>query len=200
MKEEDFASERVLCLAGASGVGKTSVTAKLAAHYTRLGRKVAWVCADTVRAGAIAEAQACAGSLGVPLHLAYTPGDLAAAAAASQADLTLVDMPNCNPRREADIVAQGDLLAALTRRSIYLVTPATATDADLQQALAALGPFDLKGLIATKLDEGETVGSIFNAAWRSRLPLAYFTDGPRVLDDLQPAQAIKLVERLFKNR
>ncbi len=71
-------SQNVICLVGTSGVGKTSVAATLAARYARSGRKVAWICADTVRAGAIAQAQACADSLSIPLQFAYTPAELSA--------------------------------------------------------------------------------------------------------------------------
>ncbi len=200
LKGSQFTANRVVCLVGTSGAGKTSTTAKLAIYYTKtMGQKVAWVCADTIRAGAIAETRAYADSLGLPLQLAYTPGELAEVVTAeSAADLILVDTPSCNPRREADVVELGALLTALPTRATYLVAPVTAKDVDLGQTLAALGPFDLKGLVATKLDETETVGSLINAAWRTRLPLAYFTTGPRVLDDLQPASAMKLVKMLFE--
>jgi flagellar biosynthesis protein FlhF len=197
--ETKHLSSKVICLVGTSGSGKTTTTAKLAAYHIRtLGCKVAWVCADTVRAGAVAQARAYAEALRVPLRVAYTPEELAQAVAAeASADLVVVDTPGCNPRREAEIVAIGELLTALPQRATYWVVPATAKETDLMDALAAWEPFGVQGLVLTKLDETRALGSVFNAAWRSQLPLAYFTTGPRVLGEFQPAQASRLVKALL---
>ena len=110
----------------------------------------------------------------------------------------LIDLPSCNPRKERDVLACGDLLTALPWRTVYLVLSATTKEIEMQQTLAALGTFDLTGLIITKLDECETIGNVINAAWRSRLPLAYFTFGPRLVEDLQPAHISNLTEILFE--
>jgi flagellar biosynthesis protein FlhF len=95
------------------------------------------------------------------------------------------------------VVEIGALLTALDRRLTYLVAPATAKEADLSAALSAFSLFDLKGLVLTKLDETATLGSVFNLAWRSRLPLLYYSAGPRALEDFEPAQAGKLVSALL---
>ena len=191
----------VVCLVGTSGTGKTATVAKLAAHYTQtLGRRVAWICADTFRAGAIAQARIYAEALKLPLRVAYTAPELAQAVAAErEADLILVDTPAYNPRRTQTVVELGELLTALPAalRATYLAVPATAKVSDALEALAACKPFDLKGLVLTKLDETRTFGGSFNVAWRSGLPLAFFTTGAEALGDLQPAQARLLVNALF---
>lgn len=193
------AGPRVVCLVGPSGSGKTSMAAKLAAHHTRnLGLRVAWICADTYRAGAIAQARIYAESLRLPLRVAYTGAELAQAADAEKdSDLILVDTPGCNPRREASLVELGELLTALPTRVTYLVAPATAKDEDLADAVSAFGAFDLKGLLLTKLDETATFGALYNLAWRSRLPLLFYSSGPGVLDTLEPASAAPLVRALL---
>jgi flagellar biosynthesis protein FlhF len=86
----------------------------------------------------------------------------------------------------------GAFITTLPERETYLVAPATAKETDLAEALAAFGPFSLKGLILTKLDETSFYGGPFNLAWRSQLPLVYFASGPGVLDDLHPADAGQL--------
>ncbi|HSO26562.1 MAG TPA: hypothetical protein VLS48_00725, partial [Anaerolineales bacterium] len=95
-------ADRVICLAGASGAGKTSLCAKLAAYHSQvLERTVVWICADTFKSGAIAEAQTYAGALGITLEVAYTPQEVQAAVARNQtADLLLVDTQSCNPHQE----------------------------------------------------------------------------------------------------
>ncbi len=190
-------TDRLVCVVGTSGAGKTSICASLAAQRRQQGQKVAWICADTVRAGAIALARAYTETLGIPLRLAYTPEELAAAATEVDADWVVVDTPSVNPRREAEIVELGAFITALPRRATYLAAPATARESDLSDAAAAFGPFHLTGLVITKLDETGSFGSAFNFTWRSRLPLVYFTAGRRIPDDLQPAQSSRLVDLLL---
>jgi flagellar biosynthesis protein FlhF len=200
--EAALAKDRVVCLAGSSGSGKTSACAKLAAARRQsTGQRVAWICADTIRAGAIAEARMYTDALGIPLHIAYTSEELAVAVAAeSEAGLILVDTPGCNPYKESGLIQLGDLLTGLAGRTTYLLLPANGKEADLNRSLSALSPFHIDGLLVTHLDETGTFGNIFNLAWRSRLPLAYFSGGTRVPQDLQPAQTGRLAAALMEER
>ena len=190
---------RLICLVGSSGSGKTSLSAKLATRAAKMrGRKVAWICADTVRAGAIAEAKAYTESLGISLHLAYTPDELRETVEAeSEAATIVVDTPACNPYEERSMVELGATLGALPNRITYLVAPAVAKEADLSQLLAIFGIFNLDGLVLTKMDETRYYGSVFNLAWHSQLPMAYFTTGTHVMEDLKPADARALTSALF---
>lgn len=193
---------RVVCLIGPSGAGKTTICAKLAIHHSRnLGQKVAWVCADTVGAGAISEARLFTDTAGIPLYLAYTPQELAQAVSeASEADLILVDTPACNPYQEANVVELGAILTALSNRMTYLVAPATAKDADLSRLMVTFSPFNLKGIIVTRVDETDTYGNIYNLTWRSQLPLIYYSDGRRIPEDLHIAQLGQLLAAILEER
>jgi flagellar biosynthesis protein FlhF len=106
-----FVSSNVVCVVGASGSGKTSALAKLALFFRQgLHKSVTWVCADTVRTGAIAEAKAYTDALGLELKLVYTPQDLKDVLNASQAsDLFLVDTPGYNPCNEKQMIELGAL-------------------------------------------------------------------------------------------
>jgi len=190
---------RLVCVIGPSGAGKTSLTAKLAAQaLQRGGQAVVWISADTVRTGAIAEARVFADLLGIHLHLVYTPEELAQVVdeEGKQAQI-FVDTPACNPYSEASLVEMGALLHSLPRRTTYLTIPATAKDKDLAQIQAAYGIFKMDGLVITKMDETRSLGSAFNLAWRSQLPLAYFTSGARLLEDLHPADVRTFTAALF---
>lgn len=197
-----LAPNRVICLVGPSGSGKTSACAKLASFYSlNLEKKVAWVGADTVRTGAIAEAGKYTDTLGIPLRLAYTPEDLSAAIADQKdADVILVDTPGCNPRQESQMVELGAFLTGVAQRATYLVLPATMKEADLMQALGAFGLFSLKGIIVTRTDETATLGNIYNLAARSRVPLAYFTTGSRVVGNLHAGDPGVLAEAILNGR
>ena len=184
---------------GSSGAGKTSTLAKLAGYATQKNnQQVVWICADTVRTGAIQLAHAYADPLGVPLHVVYTPAELAEAVNANrQADIILVDTPACNPRRKDDLVEFGALLSAVPDRAAYLVAPATTKSRDMLAATGAYSALGVNGLVFTHLDETTIFGDLYNLAWQSQLPVAYLSDGQRVLENLHPGNARRLIGLLF---
>lgn len=191
-------SERLICLIGSSGSGKTSACAKLAAANKEMGKKVVWICADTIHTGAIALARAYTETLNIPLHVVYTPEELAASIKSeTDADLILVDTAAVNPCNHTEVIELGAYLTVLPSRTTYLVTPATAKEADLNEAAAAFGPFNLKGVLLTKLDETSFLGAVYNFISRSHLPLAYFSSGRRIFEDLLPASSSGLIDRLM---
>ncbi|NUM46029.1 MAG: hypothetical protein HUU38_15085 [Anaerolineales bacterium] len=199
MDTSRFLRDRIICLIGTSGVGKTSTAAKLAARAKKLwNRKVTWICADTIRAGAIAQASALTESLSIPLRVAYTPEELKdIIAAETDADLLLVDTPATNPRRDTEMIELASFLTVVPNMAIYPVLSATAKDADLGRAAGAFTTFHPKGLILTHLDETDHLGNVINLAWHTRQPLAFFTAGPGALDEIQGARAERLVEGIL---
>ncbi len=194
-----FLTGNIVCLIGASGSGKTSSTAKLALYYSqKMNKNIIWVCADTVRSGAVAEARAYSDALGCLLKLVYVPDDLKEALSdAGPDDLFLVDTPGYNPCSESQMIELGSLLAELPKRCTYLVAPATTKESDLFQLSASLGIFNLNGLIITKLDETHSFGSVYNFARRNQLPLSYFATGRDAGHNLEVADPAQLVSALF---
>lgn len=194
-----YFSSNVVCLIGTSGSGKTSTIAKLALFFSQqLKKKVTWVCTDTVRMGAIAEARAYTDALGFKLELVYTPQDIKGILQRSEdTDLFLVDTPGYNPCSESQMIELGALLSEIPKRSTYLVVPATAKEVDLFQTSASLGIFNLDGLIVTKLDETHTFGNVYNFARKNQVPLGYFTTGKEASRHLEVVDPSRLVSALF---
>jgi len=190
---------RIMCLIGATGSGKTSTCAKLAAFYTRsMGKKVVWVCADTIRAGAIAETRTYTDVLEIPLFFAYTPQELGEIVnSQTDADLILVDTPGVNMLDEDKVLELGTYLSQISGRSIYLTTPATTKLADLLQAVSTFSPFNLKGFIVTKMDETYAYGEIFNLMHETKLPLMYITNGTQVVGKIRPGDPAALIDAIF---
>jgi len=193
---------QVICMVGLSGAGKTSFSAKLAVRCRKeLHRSVAWVCADTVRTGGIAEARAFTEAINIPMQVAYTPQECSTIVESFYGtDLIIVDTPACNPRREESLVDTGALLTAIPDRTTWIVVPATAKETDLINAAGAFSIFKPRALVVTKMDETNSFGAVYNLGLKSQLPFAYFSSGARILDDLHPAAAARLVQSLFTER
>lgn len=125
--------QRVIVLVGANGSGKTSLVARLARHYAITQQaSVQWVCADTTRASAIAEARTYTRALEIPLHLVYTPEDWTEILN-NTADLTLVDTQGINPWDERQMIELGELLPPTPSRLIYLAVSANTKLKDALQ-------------------------------------------------------------------
>jgi flagellar biosynthesis protein FlhF len=194
-----YFSSNVVCLIGNSGSGKTSTIAKLALFFSQnLKKKITWVCADTVRMGAIAEARAYTDALGFNLQLVYTPDDFKGILQnSSDNDLFLVDTPGYNPCNESQMIELGKLLSEIPKRSTYLVVPATTKEEDLFQSSASLGIFNLDGLIVTKLDETHIFGNVYNFARKNQIPLAYLSTGKETSRHFEVVDPARLVSALF---
>jgi flagellar biosynthesis protein FlhF len=194
MPEVQFGRCGVICVVGPGGAGKTSLIAKLAAGYT-LEQDVspAWITADTIRGGAVAEAQAYTDSLEIPFVRVYSPEEFGAAVEDLRDEyLVLADLFDCNPRRKDQVEQVRLYLEEVSLRETYLALAATSKLSDVQQMLEAFEPLGLNGLIPTKLDQTGTFGNLFSAGWGSRLPLPYLSNSPRAADPLEIPDPKKL--------
>ena len=191
---------RILYVIGPSGAGKTSFCARLTAHLNQTDpRRIAWVCADTIRTGAIAQTHAYAKAFGIEPRFVYTTADLQQTfAELEKEDLILVDTPARNPYNAQEIIELSELLTVAPQKVTFLVLSASAKEADLQQAVAAFSPLGVNAFVFSKLDETRQYGSLFNIVWKSKIPIAYLSDGNQILDHLRPAQARLLSELVLR--
>jgi len=197
--DEILCSQRVVCIMGCNGSGKTSLGVKLAVHAMKNHtRRVRWITTDTMRAGAIEKARALTVPMGIPMRLAYSPEELAGALAEDPAfDLTVVDTPGCNPYQDPEVADLRGWLAVLPDAHSILVSPATSKDADLDKAASVTVPLGARSIGITRMDETQTYGGICLFALRCGLPLSCFSVGPRILDDFRCADAALLLDSLL---
>jgi flagellar biosynthesis protein FlhF len=188
----------VVALVGATGVGKTTTIAKLAARYTlRHGTgRVALITTDVYRIGAQQQLQTFGRILGAPVHVANSADELRKTLnSLRDKGLILIDTAGMaqNDLRLAEQFALFDQSGFSIRT--YVVLSATSQRAVTSSVIRQLGKTRLDGCILTKLDETASLGESLSVVIEQQLPIAYLATGQRVPEDLEPARSKRLVNR-----
>lgn len=192
----------VLAFVGPTGVGKTTTIAKLAARAHLLERRsVRLVTVDTYRIAGAEQLKVYARILGVPCDVATTPAELSEVVhAAEPGELLFLDTPGRSPQNRPQLLELRNLLDAVERHETYLLVSGTTRNIDLWEVMRGFHPLHPNRLIFTKLDEATTFGNIVNFTYRQRLPLAYFTTGQIVPDDIESVSPEGLARLLLRGR
>ncbi|MFP4275985.1 MAG: flagellar biosynthesis protein FlhF [Wenzhouxiangella sp.] len=188
----------VIALVGATGVGKTTTIAKLAARYARQHgpESVALISADDYRVGAQEQLFTYGRMLNIPVYVATTAAQLTERIGRlSHARLILLDTAGVGAR-DARLERSLEALENAGRPLLpYLVLAANSQLPALDESVAAFSRLPLAGCVVTKLDEAASLGGVLSVLVRHRLPIAYSTDGQEVPEHLRRASARNLVRR-----
>ena len=197
--EDDIISQGgIVALVGATGVGKTTTAAKLAARFAvRHGsRHVALVTTDNYRVGAQEQLRAYARILDVPMRIATNRAELRDTLnSVSDRKLVIIDTAGMS-QRDIRLTEQFSMLkAGSSRIHTYLVLAATTRLRGMNEVIRAFGRMHIHGCILTKVDEVDSLGNALSVLISHQLPVAYVSDGQRVPEDLYAARAHSLVSR-----
>jgi flagellar biosynthesis protein FlhF len=184
---------------GPTGVGKTTTIAKLAAiNSMQRKKKTALVTLDTYRIAAAEQLKIYGRIMGIPVHIAGNPEDLARVIEeVRDADLILVDTAGRSQRDKAHMEELGRIYDGGLSLETYLVLSATAKEKDTMDVIRRYKDRRVDRLLFTKLDETTTYGGILNAAIASGKPLSYFAIGQRVPEDIEAARPEKVADLIF---
>jgi flagellar biosynthesis protein FlhF len=188
----------VVALVGPTGVGKTTLIAKLAARWVlRHGaRDLALVSTDSIRIGAQEQIHTLGRLLGVPAYAIDGAGELAELLDhVSERRLVLIDSAGLS-QRDPRLATELETLAnASERLESSLVLSAAAQAGAIEQSLERFAGARPTTCCVTKLDEATSLGGTLSALIRTKLPLAYLSDGQQVPEDLSPARSHQLIAR-----
>jgi flagellar biosynthesis protein FlhF len=188
----------VVAMVGPTGVGKTTLIAKLAARWVmRHGpRDIALVSTDCIRIGAQEQIHTLGRLLGVPAYAIDGAADLAETLdQIGERGLVLIDsagLSQRDPRLENELTT---LANASERLETNLVISAASQAGAIEEAIEKFAAAQPATCSVTKLDEATSLGGTMSALIRAKLPLAYLSDGQQVPEDLSPARSHQLIAR-----
>ena len=187
----------IYSLVGATGVGKTTTIAKMAARCAlKHGAKnVGLITTDCFRVGGQEQLRTYARILGVPVRVARTHHELTNALnELLDRRFILIDTAGMN-QRDMQLTEKFSLLKDQSPRiKNYLTLSATTQTNVLNDIIDAFSHLELSGCILTKTDETNSLGGAISAMIRHKLPLAYLCNGQQVPEDFSVARPATLVK------
>ena len=209
LKIDSKARPFIILMIGVNGAGKTTTIGKLGQFYQEQGKKVAFVAADTFRAGAVEQLKRWGDRLGCPVYTAKQGADAAGLvfdaiqkSKEAKDDILFIDTAGRLQNR-SDLM---DELKKITRviqkldpeapQATLLVLDATVGQNAVSQVKTFREMAGVTGLIMTKLDGTAKGGILVALAEQFGLPIYALGVGEQV-GDLQPFTASEYVKSLI---
>jgi fused signal recognition particle receptor len=199
----------VCVVVGVNGVGKTTTTAKIAAHLQAGGSKVMLAAADTFRAAAVEQLQQWGTRLNIPVITQGTGSDAAAvahdavtAAKARDIDVLLIDTAGRLHTQNELMEQLSKIMRVLSKQNEnYPHEVLQVLDAGTgQNALSQVEHFQkataVSSLALTKLDGSAKGGVAIALTQKFGLPIRFIGVGEQI-NDLKPFTTRAYVEALF---
>lgn len=184
----------VIALIGATGVGKTTTAAKLAAQCVKQygSASVGLVTLDTYRVSGYEQLRAYGRMLGVVAHLAHDRAalkDLLNLLANKR--MVIIDTAGLGQRDQRI----QDMLDVLDMPKVKktLVVNAGAHGDTIDDVLTSFKASSLHGVVLSKVDEAVKLGPALDALIRHQVVLRGVANGQRVPEDWQPGDASALI-------
>jgi flagellar biosynthesis protein FlhF len=196
---------RVVAFIGSTGVGKTTTLTKIAARLSLVSNySVGIITMDTHRIAAAKQLETYGDILRVPVKVAYSGAEVVAAVqqfAAEKRNFVLIDTAGRSPNDALPLAEVSTTLKELTLVTRILCVPATLSAANFDYMVSRFFTLlEPDSMIVTKLDEAADeayLGRMLNVQTKFGLPLAYFTNGQRVPDDLSRPDAHLIADKIL---
>lgn len=185
----------VVALVGATGVGKTTTAAKLAAQCVKQfgAGSVGMVTLDSYRVSGYEQLRSFGRMLGVVAHLAHDRAalkDMLGLLAGKR--LVIIDTAGLG-QRDQRVQDMLDVLDVPALKKVLVLNAAAQGDA-LDETLSAFKSDKLHGVVLSKVDEAVKVGPAIDALIRHHVTLRGVANGQRVPEDWHLPDAGALVK------
>lgn len=211
LKPLDFGKKPlVIMVIGVNGVGKTTTIGKLAARFSREGKKVVLAAGDTFRAAAVEQLEVWAERSGATVVKGKDGSDPASVAFEAvetgrriEADVVIADTAGrlhtkVNLMEELKKVRRViDKAMPGAPHETLLVLDATTGQNGITQAEQFAAAAEVSSIVLTKLDGTAKGGMVVAICDQLKLPVRYIGVGEKV-DDLRDFEVPAFVEALFE--
>lgn len=190
----------IYAMIGATGVGKTTSTAKLAAACAaRYGAaSLGLITLDSYRLGAHEQLRAYGRILGVPVHMAHDRTALEdLLELLSSKKMVIIDTVGLAQRASRT----SELLELIEHPRInkLLVVNAASQGETIEDVVAAYHASACRGVVLSKIDEAVKLGPAVDALIRHRLEVLAVANGQRVPEDWHRLSSQALVHRALRH-
>jgi len=196
----DFSKQKIICVVGATGVGKTTTLAKIAAKL-KISHNISpdLVSMDTYRVAASDQLRVYSKILECSFSEAQDSQDLLKnIQRKNRSPVVLIDTAGRNIHQPEQKELLKQLSALPLPIEFHLVLSSTMKQRDIDETMRNYKFLQINSLIFTKLDESWAFGEILNTTAHTKIPLSYFTTGQRVPEDIEIASKERVVERLLR--
>ncbi|HBE66821.1 MAG TPA: flagellar biosynthesis protein FlhF [Planctomycetaceae bacterium] len=192
---------RVIAFVGATGVGKTTTLAKIAAGLRfDVGLDIGLITIDTFRLGAVDQLLQYAELLSSPLEVVNAPDEMAGAMQRlRECDTVLIDTAGRSPRDKEQLSILGEFLEVAAPDSVQLVVSSTSSPAVAREAVERYSNVNASNMILSKIDETVQLGAWYGMLSDCPLPVSYITHGQQVPQDITIATPRRLSSLLLSN-
>ncbi|MFT7723408.1 MAG: flagellar biosynthesis protein FlhF [Roseateles sp.] len=190
----------VFALIGSTGVGKTTTTAKLAAHFaTKYGAgQLGLITLDAYRIGAHEQLRAYGRILGVPVHTAHDRASLDDLLdLLANKKLILIDTAGM-AQRDSRTQELLEMLAHPRIRKLLVVNAAQQGET-IEDVVNAWKAAACEGVVLSKIDEAVKLAPALDTLIRHKLKVLGVANGQRVPEDWHRLPGAALVQRALKS-
>jgi len=193
---------KFLALVGPTGVGKTTTAAKISALYLMSGfKKVALLGTDRYRIGSVEQIKKYADIMGIPLFVAATQDEIKKIwNELTKFQFIVVDTMGKSQYDIKNIKKISSLIREIGNKAkveTCLLLSTSQREEEMINVMKGFSEIGIDYLIFTKVDETSFPGTIINIGTFLEKPIAFFTTGQSVPDDIKTASPKTLAELIL---
>ncbi|HSV97191.1 MAG TPA: flagellar biosynthesis protein FlhF [Spirochaetota bacterium] len=191
--------KKVLMFIGPTGVGKTTTMAKLGAIFAlREGCRVAFITIDNYRIAATEQLKKYAEIMKIPVHVVNDQKAFKEIIEHEKAEIIMVDTSGRSHKNDlkiSEIKSYADTIEYDFEK--VLCVSANTKKHDLASVFKSFDKVNFTSVIVTKVDETAFIGNVLDLADKYKKPIAYYTTGQEVPNDIDIADPEKLVNMMI---
>ncbi|HWK22279.1 MAG TPA: flagellar biosynthesis protein FlhF [Ureibacillus sp.] len=185
---------------GPTGVGKTTTIAKMAARAVlEKKKKIGFITTDTYRIAAIEQLKTYANLLQAPVEIVYNANDYKKAIEKFEhLDLVFIDTAGRNYKEAKYVDDLKQMINFDEEVEAFLVLALTSKERDMETIIQQFSEIAIGKYIFTKIDETNSIGTMFSLMIKYNKGLAYYTNGQEVPEDIEEANLEAVLELFFQ--